>query len=143
MMTLPSKLRLYFDGSCEPKNPGGIAGYGWRIVDMDGNEVKTDSAEVCRGQGATNNIAEWAGVTNGLRFLKSQGWSGQLEICGDSQLVIYQLTGRYKCRKDTLIPYHDECKNLLVAWDWSATWIPREENADCDEMSKRAYRESR
>ena len=59
MVNLPDKLKLYFDGSCTPKNPGGIAGYGWRLVDMDGTEVKNAQAEVCRGPGATNNIAEW------------------------------------------------------------------------------------
>lgn len=139
---LPGKLKLYFDGSCEPKNPGGIAGYGWRLVDMDGNEVKSAHAEVCRGPGATNNIAEWAGVTAGLRYLDEQGWTGELEICGDSQLVIYQLIGKYKVRKETLMPYHSECMGYLKQWDWTANWIPREENHHCDAMSKTAFRES-
>ena len=133
---LPSKLKLFFDGSCLPKNPGGIAGYGWRLVDMDGNEVKTDCGEVCRGPGATNNIAEWAGVTNGLQYLKDQKWTGELEILGDSQLVIYQLLGEYKVRKDTLIPYFQKCKSILEKWQWSATWIPREQNEECDVLSK-------
>ena len=133
---LPSKLKLYFDGSCEPKNPGGIAGYGWRLVDMDGNEVETDRGEVCRGPGATNNIAEWAGVTNGLQYLKDQKWTGELEILGDSQLVIRQLTGEYKVRKDTLIPFFEKSKALLEKWQWSATWIPREQNEECDRLSK-------
>lgn len=133
---LPSKLKLYFDGSCEPKNPGGIAGYGWRLVDMDGNEVTTDRGEVCRGPGATNNIAEWAAVTNGLRYLKEKEWQGTLDIFGDSQLVIRQLLGEYKVRKDTLIPYHKECMGLLENLQWNAHWIPREQNEECDKLSK-------
>ena len=133
---LPGKLKLYFDGSCEPKNPGGIAGYGWRLVGMDGTEVKNDRGEVCRGMGATNNIAEWAAVTMGLRYLKEQKWHGDLEIYGDSQLVIRQLLGEYKVRKDTLIPYHKECIGMLEKWQWSATWIPREQNEECDKLSK-------
>jgi ribonuclease HI len=133
---LPKELKLYFDGSCEPKNPGGIAGYGWRLCGMDDTEIKTDHSEVCRGPGATNNIAEWAGVTNALRYLKSQNWSGKLEIYGDSKLVICQLTGEYKVRKDTLIPYHVECMGMLKELDWSAHWIPREQNEACDRLSK-------
>lgn len=38
------------------KNPGGIAGFGWRLCDMDGAQLKSDHGEVCRGPGATNNI---------------------------------------------------------------------------------------
>lgn len=134
---LPNKLKLYFDGSCLPKNPGGIAGYGWRLVSMDGNEVETDHGEVCRGSGATNNIAEWAAVRNGLRYLKEKNWEGVLEIFGDSQLVIRQLLGEYKVRKDTLIPYHTECMELLKNIEWKAFWIPREQNEECDLLSKK------
>jgi ribonuclease HI len=103
---------------------------------MDGTEVKTDRGEVCRGEGATNNIAEWAGVTNGLRYLKEQRWTGDLEIYGDSQLVIRQLLGEYKVRKETLQPYHRECMAILAKWQWTATWIPREQNEECDRLSK-------
>lgn len=133
---LPSKLKLYFDGSCEPKNPGGVAGFGWRLCDKDGAEIKSDHGEVCRGPGATNNIAEWAAVTNGLNHLQDQCWSGIVEIYGDSQLVINQLNGTYKVRKDTLIPYHEKCMKLLENWTWTAKWIPREENSECDALSK-------
>lgn len=129
-------MKLYFDGSCFPKNPGGIAGYGWRLVDMNDNEVKTGSGEVCRGPGATNNIGEYGGVTNGLRFLKEHEWQGTLHIFGDSRLVICQLTGEYKVRKDTLIPYHQECMRLLENIQWKAIWIPREQNVECDRLSK-------
>lgn len=131
-----NKLKLYFDGSCLPKNPGGIAGYGWRLVDMEGNEITFDRGEVCRGEGATNNIAEWAAVRNGLRFLKENHWSGEIEILGDSQLVIRQLLGEYRVKKETLVPYHTECTTILKDWIWTATWIPREQNSECDRLSK-------
>lgn len=136
---LPDKLKLYFDGSCGPKNPGGIAGYGWRLLDLEGNEVSADSGEVCRGPEATNNIAEYASLTYGLRYLKQKEWRGELEILGDSQLVIRQLKGEYKVRKDTLIPYHTECMGLLKSFgdsSWKVTWIPREQNEECDKLSK-------
>lgn len=136
---LPDKLDLYFDGSCGPDNPGGIAGYAWRILGPDKKVVAEDAGEVCRGPTATNNIGEWGAVQKGLEFLKGQGWKGELNIRGDSQLVIYQLLGKYKCRKDTLIPYYDSCKILLGDMKWDAHWIPREQNDECDKMSKYAY----
>lgn len=132
---LPKKLKLFFDGSCLPKNPGGIARYGWILRD-ESNEIARDGKEVCRGPSATNNIAEWSSVLHGLRYLKEQNWQGDLEIYGDSQLVINQLNGEYKVRKDTLIPYYKESMALLKHLKWKAEWIPRENNMECDELSK-------
>lgn len=140
-MDLPNKLDLYFDGSCLPKNPGGIAGYGWRLV-SEGSEVANDSGEVCRGEGATNNIAEWAALRNGLLFLKEKQWKGQLDIYGDSQLVIKQLNNEYRVKKETLLPYYNECHSLLKEINWTANWIPREKNNECDVLSKKTSNEN-
>jgi len=120
-----------------PKNPGGIARYGWRIVTKDGDELQAENGEVCRGHGATNNIAEWAALTHGLRYLKQNKWIGSLEIYGDSQLVIKQLNGEYKVKKKELAVYHQECVDLLQKLNWSANWIPREKNQECDNLSKK------
>lgn len=133
---LPINLVLFFDGACT-KNPGGIASFGYKIsCKTTGNLIHSHCGEVCRGAQASSNIAEWAAVRNGLLYLKDQKWSGTLEIYGDSKLVINQLTGEYKVRKDTLIPYYNECKSLLESLQWSATWIPRELNEECDRLAK-------
>lgn len=134
---LPNKLKLYFDGSCMPKNPGGIAGFGWRLLDETGKEIKSASGEVCRGENATNNIAEWAALTYGLQYLFDEKWDGDLKIYGDSQLVIYQLIGKYQVRKSTLVPYYKQCIEYLKNLNWEANWVPREENEECDRLSKR------
>jgi ribonuclease HI len=134
-MTLPSSIKLYFDGSVT-KNPGGIAGYGWRICDENDQEIISDRGEICRGKEATNNIGEWGAIAKALQYLKEINWKGKLQIYGDSQLVINQLNGIYKVKKDTLIPYYTVCRSLLENLDWSAEWIPREKNKLCDKLSK-------
>jgi ribonuclease HI len=134
-MTLPNKLKLYFDGSCT-KNPGGISGFSWRLLDENNVELAEDHGEVCRGPSATNNIGEWHAVMAGLKYLEKQKWSGDLQILGDSQLVICQLTGEYRVKKETLLPYHQESKRILKNMVWLATWIPREKNEECDKRSK-------
>lgn len=130
--------KLYFDGSCTPVNPGGVAGFAWRLLDENNQEIASDSGEVCRGPTATNNIGEWAAVTNGLKYLKEIEYTGELEIYGDSQLVIRQLLGEYKVRKETLMPYHKECMTILKEMKWDAIWIPREENEECDKLSRKS-----
>lgn len=133
---IPKRIHLYFDGSIKGKNPGGIATYGWRILDEDNQEVAKGNGEALRGPNASNNVAEWAGCLSGLKYLKSNNWSGNLKIFGDSQLVIYQLDGTYRCRRETLIPYYKEAQAILSEWTWESIWIPREKNEFCDQYSR-------
>jgi ribonuclease HI len=134
---LPKNLKVFFDGSCEPKNPGGVAGYGFCFYDEKNNEIFSDSGIECSGENATNNIAEWAAIKHALEYLEKNNWNGELEIYGDSQLVIYQLTGKYKVKKETLKPYHESCMEMLSKYKWLANWIPREKNEKCDSLSKK------
>ena len=65
--------RVHFDGGCAPVNPGGIATFGWRFVGPDGRVLASDHGEVCRGPGATNNVAEWQALLRALLFLANGG----------------------------------------------------------------------
>jgi len=65
----------------------------------------------------------------------------ELEILGDSQLVIRQLTGVYKVRSQRTAPLHRRVTSLLEGLKWTAEWIPREENTVADELCNRSYRE--
>lgn len=135
-MKFPSKVRLHFDGSCLPKNPGGTARGAWIIKDGDGNTLAADSAVACSGPAATNNVAEWFALWSALRHLTAEGFTGELEILGDSELVINQLNRIYRCTKEHLRNYRDECWQMLESVTWAARWVPREENVEADLMSK-------
>lgn len=133
---LPKKLTIFFDGGCT-KNPGGIATYAYIIKCSEtNNTLKTDSGEALRGPNASNNVGEWFSVLSALRYLKENNWNGELKILGDSQLVINQLNGEYRCKKENLIPYYKESLQILENMNWKANWIPREENSECDAISR-------
>ncbi|GAA0149120.1 hypothetical protein LIER_08379 [Lithospermum erythrorhizon] len=53
----------------------------------------------------SNIVAEYQGLTLGLEPAADLNLP-QLEIYGDSQLIIIRLTGEYEVRKPKLIPYH-------------------------------------
>jgi ribonuclease HI len=132
---------VFFDGACEPVNPVGVATFGWRLVGPDGQVLASGHGEVCRGPAATNNVAEWHALLRAVRFLADQGWKGSLQIHGDSPLVINQLNGRWKCHKEELRRCRDECLELLARLVWQALWVPREENAEADALSRAALPE--
>lgn len=137
------EFRIWFDGACEPRNPGGVATCGW-IIELDGETIEEGSQMVRRGEGATNNVAEYAALGLALRAILDSGLAkpgDTLAIMGDSKLVIETVAGNWQCHKEHLAKLRDRCRELLRQLDveWSATWVPREQNERADALSQRAY----
>ncbi len=125
-------LTLNFDGSCYPT---GTEAHGAFIV-KNGETVLHEHNFLETKEG-TNNIAEWAGLVHGLRWLKENHPACEVQIFGDSQLVIRQLTGQYVCKTPHLKPYLQEAKEILEDMTWIATWVRRDKNTDADKLSKK------
>lgn len=137
---LPNRLVLHFDGGCD--YPGGVATYGWLVCEEDPKyPLAQGSGEECRGEGATNNVAEYAALRNALSYLQGREWKGELIIKGDSKLVVNQLLDEWNCNKAHLSRFRRQCWDMLeiIATNWSAHWIPREQNECCDYLTKTAY----
>jgi ribonuclease HI len=139
-------VTIYFDGACEPKNPGGVATAGWIILGDNDEPLGGDCCVICRGEGATNNVAEWAALGKALRHVADSGLQvGTLQIYGDSMLVVNQLTGNWNCNKEHLQKLRDRCKELISQInpsDLVVEWIPREQNEEADALSRKAYEEA-
>jgi ribonuclease HI len=132
-----SDIIIHFDGSCLPKNPGGTARYGYHIRNSSDELIHEDTGIAAQGPEATNNVAEWAALQNALGYVSRCRLEGTIQIYGDSALVINQLNGKWKCKKEHLQPYLEYCQRVLANRIWSADWIPREENEHADTLSRR------
>lgn len=141
-------MTLWFDGACEPKNPGGVATCGWVIRDSNSELLASGKREVARGEGATNNVAEWTALGLGLRWMLDNHQVTSkcvLGIRGDSKLVVEQLNRNWKCNAPHLLKLRDRCLAILEELgptSWTAKWIPREENEEADLLSQQAYEEA-
>jgi ribonuclease HI len=138
----------WFDGACEPVNPGGTASFGVIIKGENGTVLSKQHGVVGRGDAMSNNVAEYAGVLHILKYLGSRP-PGRVTIHGDSNLVINQLNGRWRIKEGLYLPVAIETKELLaylrgLGWQISFCWIPREQNEECDTLSKRivSFRQS-
>lgn len=136
---------LYFDGSCGPKNPGGTAAFGFTLSHFD-TEIARANATVGTGPEMSNNVAEYAGLYNGLEAFLFEifGKSARattLQVRGDSQLVINQMSGRWKAKSGLYYPWYEKtaelCKRIRkLGVKISFDWVPRELNQECDTLSK-------
>ena len=91
-----ARERIYFDGACLPKNPGGIACFG--VVAVDSNNIRVKEKWGIVSEHGTNNIAEWNGLIEALKLARKLGWK-DVKILGDSQLVVNQFNGLWQIKK--------------------------------------------
>ncbi len=133
---------LYFDGLCEPRNPGGVATYGYLILD-GGIRIREESGLVgagMLGDDVSNNVAEYTAMIKGLEYLASRGYRGEVAVRGDSQLTIRQMQGAYSVKAPRLIPLHQRAAELRRSFkEVTFEWVPREANAEADLLSRRAF----
>ena len=130
-------ITVYFDGGARG-NPG-VAGAGAVITRQICGENASRVAKVRQycGPNATNNVAEYTGLLVGLRTvkefveeyltIKNAGDKNisltaskkpstikdiQVNIRGDSDLIIKQMNGKYRCNNAGLIPLFDDCRSI-------------------------------
>jgi ribonuclease HI len=131
-------ITVYFDGLCYPKNPGGVAAYGY-VVYRDGEQIWRGFGGVGEGRGMTNNVAEYEGLMAAAQWLVDEGVEDKILIKGDSELVVKQMKGEYRVSSATSKKYVPEIKRLLQGKDVSFLWVPREENEEADGLSRMGY----
>ncbi len=111
------------------------------IKGEDGTVLLREHGVVGKGKAMSNNVAEYAGVLHVLKYLSSRP-PGRVMIHGDSNLVINQLSGKWRVRKGLYLAIAVKTTALLahlrgLGWQISFCWIPREQNEECDALSKK------
>ena len=123
---------LYFDG-CSKGNPG-KAGAGAVIYK---NNMEIFSISIFVGEKETNNVAEYTGLVIGLKEAVKLAIKN-VEVKGDSQLVIRQMKGEYKVNAPSLLKLFQEAKTLQKQFDKiTFTHVYRTENKRADELANK------
>jgi ribonuclease HI len=135
-------IEVYFDGLCQPINPGGISCYAF-IVKSDGKIIYCDYGIAGEpfSEDSTNNVAEYTALAKALKWLLTNNYSTKkVEIKSDSQLVVNQLTGDYKVKAKRIMSLYKQVLLLKNKFqDIQIKWIPREENREADKLTNKAY----
>jgi ribonuclease HI len=134
-------LTVFADGLCEP-NPNGKGCWGWVAFDSEGKRVACGWGFAGSGAGMTNNVAEFTAIIEALRWIITTAPGTQVELLSDSQVAVRQILGEYSCHKAHLQELRDEALSLIARADVTLRWIPREQNAEADALSQKAYREA-
>jgi ribonuclease HI len=128
---------LHADGGARG-NPG-PAGIGVVLEDDRGEVIER------LGQGigaATNNVAEYRALIAGLELALARGVT-DIQVFLDSELVVSQMKGEWKIKKDSLRTLAARASSLLQRFDsYTIAHVPRERNADADKLANEGMDEA-
>jgi len=90
-------------------------------------ELLPEGCSLVDGKGDnTNNIAEYAALYYGLKRFKDRLGPEEVIVYSDSQLVVNQVLGKFKCEAEHLLPW----RNAVLGLWWvgiELKWTEREE----------------
>ncbi len=128
-----SKLTVNVDGGARG-NPGPAA-IGVVVRDEAGAILEEHGERIGR---ATNNVAEYRALLRGVELAAAHGGT-ELDLVGDSELVVKQMKGQYKVKDATMRELNAEVKAALRPFEsWSIRHVRRAENADADRLVNQA-----
>ena len=117
------------------RNPGPAA-YGAIVRDAASGEVLAERS-VAIGE-ASNNVAEYSGLVAGLAAAAEIDPSAHVEVRMDSELVVNQMSGRYKISHPDMRTLADAARAAFDPERVRYTWVPRAENAEADRLANAA-----
>lgn len=140
-LLIMTNFEIFFDGACNPTNPGGHMGYGY-IIYKEGDFIDNGSFYEEKNPNNTNNVAEYKACLEAFHrlifYIEEENISNfSATFFGDSKLVIEQMSGRWGIKKGQYKEFALKLKSLIQGYDFDFTWIPREQNTEADELSVR------
>jgi ribonuclease HI len=128
-----AELVAYVDGGCLG-NPG-PSGIGVVI-----NGCASGPVRIAKWIGhQDNNVAEYAALMEALQYAVSRQ-ARTLHVFSDSEVVVRQMTGEYRCRSPRLYSLHWTCQKLARSLKFSISHVPREDNAEANGLAQSALR---
>jgi ribonuclease HI len=140
--SLANCIEVWYDGCCEPVNPGGHAAAGV-VIKRDGQVIWQESRYIGSGPQMSNNVAEYSGIVTALEYLLGAGLAHfPVVMRGDSMLSVKQMSGEWQIRGGCYVPYWRKAQELARRFPClKFIWIPREENYEADVLSKAVLKE--
>ncbi len=127
------KVVVNVDGGARG-NPGSAA-IAAVVQDAEGGVLEERAERIGT---ATNNVAEYRALLLGIERAAAIG-ATELELVGDSELIVRQVKGEYKVKDETMRELHAQASRALRGFEsWSIRHVRRERNAAADRLVNEA-----
>ncbi len=119
------EIKVFYDGCCEPKNPGGNAGFGAAIFE-NGKMIHSISRYWDASPNNSNNVAEYLGLTSALEWLiEKEMTKEKIIFFGDNMMSVNQMNGDWRAKAGMYIPHYLKARGLKEKFkSLKFKWIP-------------------
>lgn len=126
---MPERVVVNVDGGARG-NPGPAA-IAAVATSPDGESLSSRGEAIGR---ATNNVAEYRALLLGIELAQELG-AAEVDLVGDSELVVKQVKGEYRVKDQNLRPLHAQVRAALSDFErWSIRHVRREHNVAADRL---------
>lgn len=141
-------VELYFNGTCEPFNPGGTASYGF-LIKKNGEKIISESKIIGSGEEMTINVGIYNGLINGIEAFSKLNISNEKLIIYTDSDMIYNFVSKkwgWNKNKDKWTPHKnkphlkkllDKTLSLLNTKNYELIFIPVKNNKEAYFLSKK------
>lgn len=127
------QLTIEADGAARGNGSGPASA---AFVVYKNGEIIAKRGKFLGNEGITNNVAEYYALIFALEYLAENQIKSVTSIKMDSQLVVSQVTGKWKINNARLLELSTEVKRLMDNLSpVSISWIPREQNKAADQYA--------
>lgn len=133
------EIIIHADGASRG-NPGEAAG-GAVILDANTGDVLVEVGVLCGY--ASNNVAEYRGMIEGVAVAHTLNPEGEVVIRLDSKLVVEQMSGNWKVKHPDMQQLVKKAHATIDGLPVRFEWVPRNDNALADAAANRALDEGR
>ena len=82
----------------------------------------------------SNNVSEYNTLLIGMQLIEGIGVKN-LEVYGDSKLIVNQVRGEYEVRHEDLVPYHNATIDVAEKFkSFYIDYVPRQQNTHADAL---------
>lgn len=135
---ITTMLKVFCDGGARG-NPGPAA-YGFVVKNQNHQILKEGNGFI---GSVTNNIAEYTGIVEALKWLKENHQDEDLQFFLDSQLATSQLNGIYKVKNPNIRNLLVKIRELESAFGQIRyNHISREQNKEADRLVNEALNQN-
>jgi ribonuclease HI len=133
---MPAHRRVVIEADGGSRGNPGQAAYGAVLKDADTGEVLAERSEPIGI--ATNNVAEYRGMVEGLRRAFEIDPGASVHVLMDSKLVVEQMSGRWKIKHPDMQQIAREARELIGHRPVTFEWVPRLQNSRADALANRS-----
>jgi formyltetrahydrofolate-dependent phosphoribosylglycinamide formyltransferase len=127
------KIVVHIDGGSRG-NPGPAAA-GFVLDDANGHRLQAKAFFLGR---TTNNVAEYTALVKALEAARVLG-ARYLTVYSDSELIVRQLSGRYKVKSDAIRPLFEQVNELRPLFESCLIQhVTRDKNEEADRLVNQA-----